>query len=56
MQNNHIFFLFPKFLEFFLPLQTPLPSLKTLNWTKAQFFLGHPVAHGFWNFLYLFKV
>ena len=31
---------------YFLPLKTPLPSLKTQNWTKSQFFLGHPVVIG----------
>ena len=42
--NNPIFFLFPKFLELFLPLKTPLPRSETQNWTKEAFFLGHPVG------------
>ena len=29
---------------FFTP-ENPLPSLKIQNWTKAQFFLGHPVTN-----------
>ena len=41
--NNLIFFFYPKFLEFFLPLKTPL-KVKNSNLSESPFFLGHPVS------------
>ena len=41
--NNLLFFLYPKFLEFFTPKNTP-PKVKNSNLSESPFFLGHPVS------------
>ena len=42
IKQPNIFF-YPKFLEFFLPLKTPL-KVKNSNLSESPFFLGHPVS------------